>query len=137
MQDKSGFFEVGYDPYTMKDGGSVSQSVTILRMRPDPLMGYYENFSVRLLPYSGESRHQFIYNSIQATPTKQDYLPDYKEVEYLYNGKSCLFLEGIGVSQIPSTWGMCDVGNNQAFLITTWTSGQELETIMQTVRLLK
>ena len=127
-------FQIGYDPNTMKTEQGVN-GITIYKLRPDPKYGYMSYAFVGLYSYGGGSRHQFIYDKVGQTPQKQNYLPHYKEYEYTYNGKSCLFLAGIGISQINKTWGMCDAGNGKAFLITS-IDDTNFQEIVQTIKLL-
>ncbi len=56
-------------------------------------------------------------------PTKGDAPDKYKEVEYIYNDRSCLVLENMYYSQSPTVWGMCDAGNGKAFLFTSYITG--------------
>lgn len=135
-QDKEGNFEVGYNPINTITGDSIINGVSLWKLRPDPKLGYMSFFAVRLLPHKGGSRHQFLYDQMGEKPRKQDLLPHYQEIEYLYNSKSCLFLVGIGISQWPTTWGMCAAGNGQSFLITSYDDVNFVETV-QTIKKLK
>jgi|GEM_PF-3063157 len=133
LKDKNNKYEISFDPSSMKASTELSSNGIVITRYQNSTIGYSFYFGVSLINYNGSSRHQFIYDGIGATPTKDEYSSSYKEVEYTYNGRSCLFLDGIYVSQIPSTWGMCDAGGGKAFLITSW----ELDTkIVQTLKLL-
>ena len=135
--DPTGAFEVGYDPVSTHAGKSeTTASITLYKSRPTPTYGNTTYLLVQLLPYDNGSRHAFIYKTIGNTPVKQDYLPNFREVEYAYNNHSCLFLFGIGISQIPTTWGMCDVGGNRAFAIFTWENEVDLDPTLKTIKLL-
>lgn len=133
VQDKTGSFEIGYDPSISKVSEPIEEN-TVSIYRTDRILGSF--ITVRLLPYSGESRHQFLYAQIGEKPVKEDLLPTYHELEYSYNGKSCLFLVGIAISQYPTTWGMCDAGNKKAFLVTSYDDNV-YEKFVQTIRLMK
>lgn len=132
-QDKLGMFEIGYDPSISKVSEPMVDNAVSL-FRTDRILGSF--ISVRLLRYDGGSRHEFLYAQIGEKPVKEDLLPSYHEKEYTYNGKSCLFLIGITISQYPTTWGMCDAGSGKAFLITSYDDG-DYEKTVQTIRLLK
>lgn len=133
VQDKTGSFEIGYDPSISKVSEPIEEN-TVSIYRTDRILGSF--ITARLLPYSGESRHQFLYAQIGEKPVNEDLLPTYHESEYSYNGKSCLFLVGIAISQYPTTWGMCDAGNKKAFLVTSYDDNV-YEKFVQTIRLMK
>lgn len=136
IQDPTETFEVGYDPANTKDSGDKSfAGILLLKMRPTPADGYASSFSVSLKAYDGGARHQFIYKNVGQTPVKSDYMPGYNEKEYTYNNHSCLFLNGISISMYAINWGMCDVGNNQAFLIMAYSD--DYLTTLQTIKKLK
>jgi len=132
VQDKTGALEVGYDPSISKvSEPAVENSISIYKT--NRILGSF--MTVRLLPYDGGSRHEFLYVQIGEKPVKEDLLPSYHEQEYTYTGRSCLFLIGITISQFPTTWGMCDAGGGKAFLITSYDDG-DFEKTAQTIRLL-
>lgn len=130
IENSSGKFEVGYDPSTMKTEPLDS---AVYLSKPKTTPGTWQFMMVKLLPYSGGSRHQFIYDGLGEKPQAQDLGPNYREVEYLYNNRSCLFLLGISISQYPQTWGMCDAGGGEAFLIWSY-SETAYEEVVQTIR---
>jgi hypothetical protein len=133
VQSSNRLFEVGYDPITTRtDVNSYVQDGISLFKQNFTNAAY---FTVRLIPYSGGSRHQFLYNQLGEKPVKEDLMENYHETEYLYNGKSCLFLIGISISQFPTTWGMCDAGSGKAFLITSFDN-ENYEQPLQTVKFL-
>jgi len=136
VRDVTGAFEVGFNPADTKSETLSERSIYLYKLRPDPKYGYASFMSVRLLPYNGGSRHQFIYSQIGEKPRPDDLTPQYKEVEYVYNNHSCLFLVGISISQFPTVWGMCDAGNHQAFLITSYDP-ENFETTVSTIKVLK
>jgi hypothetical protein len=138
VQDSTGSFTVSYNPTTSKVDTNNTGGIFFLRQRPDPSLGNFGCETVNLYTYDGGSRHQFIYKYLGETPTKESLFIDYKETEYLYNGKSCLVLNGISISQFNSVWGMCDTGNGKAFLFTSCDrDNTNYEKVMQTIQVLK
>lgn len=137
ISDPTSRFEAAYDPTNTKllEAGVEGLNLTKKQLN-DNGIGYKSFISIRLYPYDGGSRHQFIYKymSNSQPPQKQDLGSDYTEKEYLFNNKSCLFLRGIYTSQMPTVWGMCDAGGGSAFLITSYDP--DYETTVQTIRLL-
>ena len=138
VSDPTNRFTAAYDPKNSQllETGSEGLNLTKKQLNNDEI-GYKSYMSLKLFPYDGGSRHQFIYKylSINLAPQKQDLGSDYSEIEYLYNNKSCLFLRGIYTSQMPNVWGMCDVGGGNAFLITSYDL--DYETTIQTMKFLK
>lgn len=131
VQSSSLSFEVGYDPATTRaDVNSYVQDGISLFKENFTNAAY---FTVRLMSYSGGSRHQFLYNYLGEKPVKEDLMPNYHETEYLYDGKSCLFLVGISISQFPTTFGMCDAGGGKAFLITSFDN-ENYEEPLRTIK---
>lgn len=142
VKDSNNFFEVGLDPATTKKSDNVQTvGIELLKIKPTPAEGYGSFMTISLQNYDGGSRHEFIYKHLGLTPAKGDVTvtdlsPDYFEKEYNLDGKSCLFLNGISISQYPSVWGMCDAGSSQAFLITSSGRDGYLETV-KTIRRIK
>ena len=127
--DNSGRLEVGYDP-------------TILLPTPGNLNIYFahraypsSSISLTLRPYSGGSRHQFIYEELGYTTemANKERFTDYYEKEYRYNGWSCLVLYGLGYSARGTTWGMCVTSSTQALFI----EGSGEETTIKTISSIK
>lgn len=132
IQSDSGDLEVGYDskisrPDLTYDQGAISiftkGSIGGAAMR------------ISLKTYEGGSRHSFIFNEMGVSPTKGDAPEKYKEREFFYNDKSCLFLENIFYSQSPSIWGMCDMGGGKAILMTS--SVPDYISTLKTIRVIK
>lgn len=131
VQSSNRSFEVGYDPDTTRaDVNSYVQDGISLFKENFTNAAY---FTVRLMSYSGGSRHQFLYNYLGEKPAKEDLMPNYHEAEYLYDGKSCLFLVGISISQFPTTFGMCGAGGGKAFLITSFDN-ENYEEPLRTIK---
>lgn len=132
MQNETGMFEVGYDS---------EKTTTNLTYGPGAISIFINGtiggaaMAVRLADYDGGSRHAFIFTQMGVPPTKGDAPEKYKEVEYIYNGKSCLFLENLYYSQSPSIWGMCDVGKGKAILMTAGIP--DYVTTLQTIKIIK
>lgn len=138
VQDATGSFSISYDPTKSKLDTNNSSGIVLLRQRPDPSLGFMSCETLNLYPYDGGSRHQFIYKYLGEIPTKTSLFANYKEIEYVYNGKSCLLLNGISISQYNTVWGMCDTGNGKAFLFTSCDRDPvNDEKILQTVQVLK
>jgi len=133
MTDAAGTLEVGYNPKV--SSASTVRGVDIELTPNDPNVILRSHIVVRLLPYDGGSRHRFIYESMGGVPIAEERMAGYTEKEYLYGGRSCLFLVGISYSQFPTTWGMCDAGSGRAFLITA--NGEAYEDTVRTIRLVK
>lgn len=90
--------------------------------------------SVNIYDYDGASRHTFLYDHMDI-PQKQDYLDDFREEEFMWNGNNCLFLNGIGISQAPTVWGMCALGNNKALYFATFDREPAVyEKILKTIK---
>lgn len=99
---------------------------------------YGSYISSSILPYDGGSRHQFIYNNGLDTPRKDELWSDYREQEYDLDGKSCLFLNGITISQYPAVWGMCAIDNSRAVLFTSYDRAESAyEAILKTFKVIK
>jgi hypothetical protein len=138
VQDSTDTFAISFDPVTSKVDANNTNGLLLLRQRPNPSLGYYGCESVNLYPYDGGSRHLFINKYLGETPTKSELFSDYKETEYLYNGKSCLVLNGISISQFNGVWGMCDTGSGKAFLFTSCDrDSANYEKVLQTIQLVK
>lgn len=141
LADPTGKFEIAYDPTNTQlfEGGAEGLNLTRKSLNSNGI-GYTSYLGIQYLPYSGGSKHSFIYQAINRgeAPQKQDLSDTYFEKEYSYNGKTCLFLNGIYISQYPSIWGMCDSGDGQAFLVTSYDPDPKvyLQTV-QTIKLAK
>lgn len=136
VSDQTGVFEVGFDPSNTKAGDASVSSISLLKLKPSYSDWYSSFFSVSLKSYDGGSKKSFIYKEMGMTPSPKDLSPDYSEKEYVYNGKNCLFLNGISVSQFPGVWGVCDAGSGQVFLITSYDQSNFLTTV-RTIKKLK
>jgi len=110
--DSSNTFQLSYDAVKLKTCYPDQKGISLCAQ-------YGSYFSATILPYDGGSRHQFIYKNGLGTPKKDELLSDYYEQEYNFDGKSCLFLNGINISQYPTVWGMCVVDNTRAVLFTS------------------
>jgi hypothetical protein len=118
VRDYSQLFEVGYDPAT-QDLKMSAASIDIIQKPTQPNQYVTPRASYALKDYDGGSRHTFLYSFFGGKLTSQDKFPDFKEVEYTIDGKTCLFLDGISYSQFPAVWGMCPITGSKALLITT------------------
>ena len=89
--------------------------------------------------YQGGSRHNELYKILGENPTSTgSTMPGYSEREYSYNGWSCLFLNGISISQYPVTWGYCPISSTQALVVGFDTPNwSEIEKQLSTVRVIK
>lgn len=95
------------------------------------------NVVVRLLPYSGGSRHEFIYKSTGVANKEQLGLtPNTVETEYLVSGKSGLFIYNVEYSSTIVV-GMLDAGNGQAFYVAS-TGGDQVffEKLLSSIKIL-
>ena len=97
---------------------SASIDITQKPTLPNQYITVQTSFTIK--DYDGGARHTFLYAFFGGKLTNQDKFPDYKEVEYSIDGKTCLFLDGISYSQFPTVWGMCPISGSKALLITTW-----------------
>jgi|GEM_PF-5319331 len=117
VRDNSQLFEVGYNPMTQ----DIQMSTTNIIIKDKLKIG--ENFSneasYMIVNYDGGSRHTLLSSYFGGKITDQDKFADYSEIEYLINGKNCLFLNGISYSQFPLVWGLCPVSTTKGLLITT------------------
>ncbi len=134
VQDKTGTFEIGYNPETdLIFGPSSINNLNVGLTKVGQYGGSSYNLTIK--PYDGGSRHNFILgpSGIQ----EQDKMADYHEKNYTYNGWSCLVLYGISISQWPSTQGMCAIDSKQAFAFGMWKDEAATKQIIQTIKLLK
>lgn len=120
--DTSNSFEVGYDPNRYR----VTPSNLGLSFS---YVAHPDSFDFRLLPYGGGSRHSFIYQQLGYVPAPpaSEKTKDYHEVEYSYNGWSCLVIYGLYFSASGTTWGMCPVSSSQALFFEGPSSGPGAE----------
>ena len=78
---------------------------------------YIEFMKVRLLTYKQSSPRQFILDNMNKgkEPTEEQAGINSSEESFLYNGRQCLILSLAGIN---TNWGMCEAGNNKAFMMT-------------------
>lgn len=122
--DQSNSFQVSYDPNTYKvlpyDSRIDLSSNTCC-----------SSIFIKLLPYDGGSRHQFISTNIVGVENK----PTTQEINYQINSKPGLFLYDIDYSGTNSV-GMIVANSNQAWLIESQSSNINLiESIISTLKL--
>lgn len=129
--DTTNTFQFSYDATKLKP--------CYLDQKGISLCEQYGNFmSSSILPYDNGSRHQFIYNNGLGTPRKDELFSDYREQEYDLDGKTCLFLNGIAISQYHTVWGMCVIDETRAMLFTSGDRAEEAyEEILKTFKLIK
>lgn len=129
--DTTNTFQFSYDATKLKP--------CYLDQKGISLCEQYGNFmSSSILPYDNGSRHQFIYNNGLGTPRKDELFSDYREQEYILDGKTCLFLNGIAISQFHTVWGMCVIDDTRALLYTSGDSTEEAyEGVLKTFNLIK
>jgi len=117
IRDNSQLFEIGYNPVTQ----DIQMSTTNIKIKDKLKTG--ENFSneasYMIVNYDGGSRHTILSSYFGGKITDQDKFADYGEIEYLINGKNCLFLNGISYSQFPLVWGLCPISTTKALLYTS------------------
>lgn len=136
VQDKTGKLEVGYDP---------NKHTPVVRDSMIELTGSrQDSFYLSLTPYNGGSRHQSLYEYLRVdkahNPESINWkMPSFHEKEYQYNNWSCLVFYGVGISQYPTTQGMCVVSKSQAvmFGIAGALDPQGEEIAEQTIRTIK
>lgn len=134
VQDRTGTFEIGYNPQeSVFNQGSISTDLNISLMKVGQYGGQSDSVSIK--PYDGGSRHKFIFGT--TVFQNQDKLPGYYEQNYTYNGWSCLVIYGVGISQWPTTQGMCAIDSTRAFAFSTWKVEVGTEQLIQTIKLLK
>lgn len=137
ITDTSNSLQVGYNPTTMQAAGYKASISITTTSRFEPIRQItYAN--VRLGSYDGGSRHDFIYEQLNsiAESMKLDRMENYYEVEYNYDGKSCLVLYNQGFSAGGTTWGMCDISPTQAIFIESSQPQSQAEEIIQTIKAL-
>lgn len=128
--DSTDTFEMGYDPQKFR---ATPGNLAIM-------LGNISNpgsITMRILPYDGGSRHQFIYNELgfASAPPASEKAEYYHEVEYSYNGWRCLVIYGLYFSAKGATWGMCPISSSQAIFIEGPESESETESIIKTIKL--
>ncbi|MFZ2153544.1 MAG: hypothetical protein WAV41_05865 [Microgenomates group bacterium] len=122
VRDNSQLFEVGYNPAT-QDIKMDKQSISIIykNLNNNP---YYSNYAssqlFQILPYNNGSRHAFIEKQLGETINSGNKFPDYFESDINIDGKSCLVLHGISISQFYPIWGMCAINSQQALLFNSF-----------------
>lgn len=143
LTDTNGRLEVGYDA-TRYEASAKSNQVDLsgkwVGTQGTNLhrLGWNKNFY--LTAYNGGSRHTELYKIWGVTSTTSDWksLKYYSEKEYLYNGWSCLVINGVDISQYPVAWGYCPISSNEALVLAfdgyDWS---EIEQQISAVRLLK
>jgi len=129
--DSSNFFQLSYDTTKLKTCYPDQKGIFLCAQ-------YGSYISSSILPYDGGSKHQFIYSNGLGTPRKDELWSDYREQEYNFDGKSCLFLNGITISQYPTVWGMCALDNTRAVLFTSYDRTESVyEAILKTFKAIK
>lgn len=137
--DSTNTFKVGFDPAT-QDAKNENGTLGITNKNLDNNQYYSPygnsmNFSIK--QYNGGSRHEFIYKMIGENPHETDSLMDnYKEYNYTIDGKSCLILDGISISQYPTVWGMCAINSSQVLSFSMFQHFSYLSTL-KTIEFLK
>ncbi|MDO8610174.1 MAG: hypothetical protein Q7R95_06490, partial [bacterium] len=119
VRDNSQLFEVGYNPL-IQDIKMTTLGIEFKDKISNPSQVISNLASYQIVDYNNGSRHTFLYSYFGGKLTNQDKFPDYKEIEYQIDGKTCLFLDGISYSQFPTVWGVCPISSSKALLITTW-----------------
>jgi|GEM_PF-2730757 len=129
--DTSNSYQLSYDAPKLKTCYPDQKGISLCAQ-------YGSYFSASILPYDGSSRHQFIYKNGLGTPRKDELWSNYREQEYNFDGKSCLFLNGITISQYPVVWGMCAIDNTRAVLFTSYDRTESAyEAILKTFKVIK
>lgn len=129
--DSSNAFQLSYDAAKLKTCYPDQKGISLCAQ-------YGSYISSSILPYDGGLRHQFIYNNGLGTPRKDELWSDYREQEYNFDGKSCLFLNGITISQYPAVWGMCAIDNTRAVLFTSYDRAESAyEAILKTFKVIR
>ncbi|HLD91940.1 MAG TPA: hypothetical protein VI795_00940 [Patescibacteria group bacterium] len=124
-------FQISYDPSKLHKCYNGEHGIVLCS-------AYNTYFSIDILPYDGGSRHLFIYNNGLGTPKKSELFSDYYEKEYNMDGKSCLILNGISVSQFPVIWGVCAIDSSRALLFYSYDRDEDSYlSILKTFNLLK
>lgn len=131
VTDSSNSFQLSYDATKLQTCHPDQKGISLCAQ-------YGSYASISLLPYDGGSKHQFIYTNGLGTPKKDELWPDYHEQEYNLDGKTCLFLNGITISQFPAVWGMCAIDNSHALLFTSYDrEASAYEAILRTLKVIK
>lgn len=136
IANPSNSLQIGYNPeimQAMSDNSSVGITTTS-QFEPIRQITYA---NIHLRAYDGGSRHNFIYKQLNSTAEamKQDRMENYYEVEYNYDGKSCLVLYNQAFSASGTTWGMCAISSTQAVFIEGPQSQNQTEEIIRTIKI--
>ena len=141
VKDTTNMLEVGYDVNRYE---AISQDKRIELLGKWAVQGSDQkrlggNNYFYFSSYQGGSRHNELYKILGENPTSTgSTMPGYSEREYSYNGWSCLFLNGISISQYPVTWGYCPISSTQALVVGFDTPNwSEIEKQLSTVRVIK
>jgi hypothetical protein len=122
VRDNSQLFEVGYNTVT-QDIKMDKQSISVIykNLNNNPYYSPYASTQFfQVLPYNNGSRHTFIEKQLGETINSGNKSPGYYESEMNIDGKSCLVLNGISISQFYSVWGMCAINTKQALLFNSF-----------------
>ena len=122
VRDNSQLFEVGYNPAT-QDIKMDKQSISVIyiNLNNNPYYSPYASTQLfQVLPYNNGSRHAFIEKQLGESINSGNKSPGYYESEMNIDGKSCLVLNGISISQFYTVWGMCAINTKQALLFTSF-----------------
>jgi hypothetical protein len=118
----SGLFSVGYNPstqYIETDDQSISLIYKNTLNNP-----YYSPYAstqkFNILPYDNGSRHKFIETQLGESLNSGNKWPGYYKSEFYIDGKNCLVLNGVSISQFYTVWGMCAINSKQALLFTSF-----------------
>jgi hypothetical protein len=123
FKDQTNSFEIGYDPNIIEQIADPDRIMFRSTTGTQSLQSVF-----KLTAYNSGSRHAYLEQHMGEPLGESDKLPDFKEVEYLIQGKRCLVYDGYAISMNPNVWGMCPITSNTALFFNLWR-GNHLETI--------
>jgi len=130
----TGLFSVGYNPTSQSPMLYDDDNLWITTKNLNSNK-YYSPYSssifLRVASYNGGSRHSFIEKMIGG-PIGYNKLDSYYEENYSIDGKNCLVVHGVQISQGPTVHGMCAINSQKALFFSTYNYGdisRHLETL--------
>ena len=131
-QDPDNAFEIGYNPVEDETKTYPDSDNRLFLVSTTGLKSMHSIF--RVTEYDGGSRHAYLEKIMGEPLNNSDKLPDFREVEYIIQGKKCLIYDGYAISMSPQVWGMCPISSTKALFFNL--SRQNLIERLTTIRFL-
>ncbi len=118
----TGLFSIGYNPTSQSPRLYDDDNLWITTKNLNNSKYYSPHDSslfFRVASYNGGSRHSFLEKMIGG-PIGYNKLDSYYEENYTIDGKSCLIVHGVQISQGPTIHGMCAISSQKALFFSTY-----------------